>query len=86
MKNTLIPLDMVFLQGEEVREIVPEVPPCKSDPCPSYGPTDPEILVDRVIELRAGRAAELDLEAGDRLLVLPRETDRPSSCVPANLQ
>ena len=80
MKNTLIPLDMIFLQGEEIRAIVPEVPPCESDPCPSYGPASADVLVDRVIELRAGRAAELDLNVGDRLLVFPRETDVPSSC------
>ena len=37
MKNTLIPLDLVFLNGErEVVRIIPNVPPCKNDPCETY--------------------------------------------------
>jgi uncharacterized membrane protein (UPF0127 family) len=66
MKNTLIPLDMVFLLNGKVQAISSNVPPCKADPCPTYGP---KVLVDQVIELRAGRAAELGLKQGDRLKV-----------------
>jgi uncharacterized membrane protein (UPF0127 family) len=64
MKNTLIPLDMIFLLRGEVKAIIPNVPPCTADPCPAYGPDG---LVDQVIELRGGRAAELGIKAGDRL-------------------
>lgn len=66
MKNTLIPLDMVFLLNGKVQAISSNVPPCKADPCPTYGPN---VLVDQVIELRAGRASELGLKQGDRLNV-----------------
>jgi len=66
MKNTLIPLDMIFLLNGKVQAISSNVPPCKADPCPTYGPN---ALVDQVIELRAGRAAELGLKQGDRLKV-----------------
>jgi hypothetical protein len=62
MKNTLIPLDMVFIQAGKIKAIAANVPPCKNDPCPTYGP---DVPVDRVIELRAGRAAELGLKEGD---------------------
>ena len=66
MKNTLIPLDMVFLLKDKVQAISSNVPPCNADPCPIYGPN---ALVDQVIELRAGRAAELGLKQGDRITV-----------------
>jgi uncharacterized protein len=70
MKNTLIPLDMVFLHKGKVVSISSNVPPCKADPCPSYGPPA-QALVDQVIELTAGRAAELGIKAGDSLTVKP---------------
>lgn len=77
MKNTIIPLDMVFLRKGVVQAIAANVPPCTSDPCPSYGP--PTITpIDNVLELRAGRAAELGLKAGDRITIkeLHTTTDR----------
>lgn len=66
MKNTPSPLDMVFLRDGEVQAIVEDVPPCESDPCPTYGPETP-VPIDQVLELRSGRAAELGLEVGDRV-------------------
>ena len=69
MKNTLIPLDMVFLLKGKVQSISSNVLPCQSDPCPTYGPN---ALVDQVIELRAGRAIELGLKPGDRLVLQNR--------------
>lgn len=68
MKNTLIPLDMVFLSDGVVKYIGANIPPCQADPCPSYGP-DEKIQIDRVIELPSGRAAELQLKVGDRLKI-----------------
>jgi hypothetical protein len=69
MKNTLIALDMVFVHKGRVVAVSKNVPPCKADPCPTYGPG--QSLVDQVIELRAGRAAELGIKAGDPLVVKP---------------
>jgi uncharacterized protein len=62
MKNVPVALDMVFLQNGVVRYIQPSAPPCASEPCPTYGPNTP---IDKVIELRSGRAAELKLKVGD---------------------
>ncbi|BAZ01492.1 hypothetical protein NIES37_54940 [Tolypothrix tenuis PCC 7101] len=75
MKNTLIPLDMVFMQNGVVKYIKTSAPPCTSDPCPTYGPNT---LVDTVIELRAGRATELGLKLGDSIKIkfLPSATLR----------
>jgi hypothetical protein len=66
MKNTIIPLDMVFLKDGEVKAIAPDVPPCTTTPCPTYGP---EVPIDQVIELRGGRAAELGIKVGDRVSI-----------------
>ena len=68
MKNTLIPLDMLFMSDGVVKYIGTNIPPCQADPCPSYGP-DKKIRIDRVIELPSGRAAELKLKVGDRLKI-----------------
>lgn len=66
MKNTRIPLDMIFLREGVVHHIERQVPPCTEDPCPSYGPP-PSSRTDLVLELAAGRAAELGIQPGDRL-------------------
>jgi uncharacterized protein len=66
MKNTLIPLDMVFLYKGQIKHIAKDVPPCQADPCPGYGPSI-NIDIDRVVELRAGRADSLGLKVGNRL-------------------
>ncbi|MBW4443794.1 MAG: DUF192 domain-containing protein [Plectolyngbya sp. WJT66-NPBG17] len=69
MKNTLIPLDMLFLRKGKIRSITANVPPCQADPCPTYG--SPTEDIDQVIELRAGRAAELGLKVGDFISIQP---------------
>jgi uncharacterized membrane protein (UPF0127 family) len=66
MKNTRISLDMIFLAGDRVIALYKNVPPCEMDPCPVYGPRQE---VDRVIELRGGRAEELGIQRGDILKV-----------------
>lgn len=67
MKNVAINLDMIFLRDGEVQAIEANVPPCTTLPCPTYGPDG--TLVDQVIELRGGRAAELGLKAGDQIAI-----------------
>ncbi|MEA5582760.1 DUF192 domain-containing protein [Nodularia harveyana UHCC-0300] len=66
MKNVPVPLDMVFLQNGVIQYIENSAPPCTSEPCPTYGPNDP---IDMVIELRSGRAAELNLQTGDKVKI-----------------
>jgi uncharacterized protein len=68
MKNTLIPLDMVFVSNGVVKYISAKTPPCKFDDCPSYG-LQTNTPIDSVIELRSGAAAELQLKVGDRLKI-----------------
>ena len=68
MKNVLIPLDMIFLQQGKIIAVEHDVPPCPSDPCPTYGPLR-EIRIDQVLELNGGRAKALGLKVGDRLSI-----------------
>ena len=65
MKNVVISLDMVFLLDGKIQAIEANVPPCNTLACPTYGPED--LLVNQVIELRGGRAAELELQPGDTI-------------------
>jgi hypothetical protein len=62
MKNCKISLDMIFLRDGVVKAIELSAPPCTADACPTYGPNT---TVDRVIELRGGRATELGVKVGD---------------------
>jgi uncharacterized membrane protein (UPF0127 family) len=72
MKNCQISLDMIFLRDGVVEAIEVSAPPCTADPCPTYGP---DTAVDRVIELRGGRATELGVKVGDRIKIefLPQQ-------------
>lgn len=62
MRNVVIDLDMVFMHDGKVAAIAANVPPCRTTPCPTYGP---DVAIDQVIELRGGRAAELNVQVGD---------------------
>lgn len=65
MKNTLIPLDMIWIDANKrVAHVKFHVPPCKVDPCPSY---PPEANARYVLEVAGGVAKEHGLKAGDVL-------------------
>jgi len=69
MKNTLIPLDMLWLDKDRrIVHIARNVPPCKEDPCPSYEPDRPGSYV---LELGAGGADLYKLKLFDRLDFTP---------------
>lgn len=70
MKNTLVYLDMLWLDNQRrVIHIERNVPPCKEDPCPSYGPPVPARYV---LELKGGGAAANGIKLQDQLqFVLP---------------
>lgn len=65
MKDTLIPLDMVWIDDvSRVVDVKANVPPCKADPCPSYTPSG---AARYVLELAAGQAASHRVTAGATL-------------------
>ena len=60
MKNTLIPLDLLFIGADKrIVNIAAMAEPYSLDPIPSDGP------VIAVLEIAGGRAAELKIEPGD---------------------
>jgi len=62
MKNTLIPLDMVFIRADgTIARIAANTVPESLEPVPSGEP------VAAVLEIRGGRAAELGIREGDRV-------------------
>ena len=65
MKNTLIPLDMIWMDADHrIVHIALDVPPCKADPCTNY---PPNAKASSVLELAAGVAAKHHLKDGDVL-------------------
>jgi uncharacterized membrane protein (UPF0127 family) len=62
MKNTLIPLDMIFIRADgRIARVAAMTTPHSLDPVGSGEE------VAAVLELRGGRAAELGIKAGDRV-------------------
>ena len=71
MKNTMIPLDMIWLdEAGKVLFVSANTPPCKADPCPTYGPDGPAF---RVLEIAGGLAEKEGVKVGTvlRLLEIP---------------
>ena len=64
MKDTLIPLDIIWLDyAQRAVHIEENVPPCEQDPCPSYVPVGKALYV---LEVNAGEAKRMGLQKGDR--------------------
>ena len=67
MKNTLIPLDIIFFDARKrLINVSADTPPCRADPCPTYASAAP---AKYVLELNAGTAAKLGLKPGDRFTI-----------------
>ncbi len=63
MKNTKIPLDMLFFDADRrLVSVQHDVPPCTADPCPGYSSGAPARYV---LELNAGQARTLGVAPGD---------------------
>ena len=62
MKNTLIPLDMIFIGADgRILNIAAETTPLSREIMPSHGPAR------AVLEIGGGLAAEFGIEPGDRI-------------------
>jgi len=69
MKNTLIPLDMLFIDADfRIIDIKENVPPCREDPCPSYPSKKP---AKYVLEVNAGFAMKNDIKIDDQISLQP---------------
>lgn len=60
MKNTLIPLDMIFIRADgRIANIAENTTPLSLEPVPGEGP------IAAVLEIAGGRSAQLGLQRGD---------------------
>ncbi|MBI4359047.1 MAG: DUF192 domain-containing protein [Candidatus Nealsonbacteria bacterium] len=65
MKNTLIPLDIIWINREQKVVFIEEMArPCVQDPCPLI---DPKTEARYVWEIPGGRARAVGLKVGDQL-------------------
>jgi uncharacterized membrane protein (UPF0127 family) len=65
MKNTMIPLDIVWLdETGRVLFVSANTPPCRADPCPSYGP---DLPASTVLEIAGGMAAKERVTVGSTI-------------------
>jgi uncharacterized membrane protein (UPF0127 family) len=68
MKNTMIPLDIIWMDGAgRVLFVSSDTPPCKADPCSNYGP---EVPAASVLEIAGGLAAREKVTVGSRIDIL----------------
>jgi hypothetical protein len=65
MKNTRIPLDIIWIDANQrVAHVKFHVPPCQVRDCPSY---DPGVPARYVLEVAGGEAQRHGIKAGDQL-------------------
>ncbi|HVA55973.1 MAG TPA: DUF192 domain-containing protein [Gammaproteobacteria bacterium] len=63
MKDTLIPLDILFFDAQRhLINVSADTPPCKADPCPTFASAAP---AKYVLELNAGTVKSLGIKTGD---------------------
>ena len=74
MKNVNFAIDILWLDSQRrIVHMARNVPPCRTDPCPTYPPLMPSLYV---LEIAAGRADELGLRLNDPLEFAIPQRDR----------
>ncbi len=64
MKDTLIPLDIIWLDSDLRVVSIANAVPCTEDPCENY---DPGVDALYILEINSGRSLEMGLKAGNSL-------------------
>ncbi|QQR92465.1 MAG: DUF192 domain-containing protein [Candidatus Iainarchaeum archaeon] len=72
MKDTLIPLDIVWIQTDGTIVDIATLQPCQADPCPAHFPAG---NASYVLETNAGLMEKWNAQVGDRATIL---MDRPA--------
>lgn len=66
MKDTLIPLDIIFVSGSFEIVDIATLQPCAADPCPAYASKSPARYV---LEVNAGFAEANSITIGERIAI-----------------
>lgn len=66
MKNTLVPLDILFVSSNMTIVNVQTMTPCTQDPCEIYSPPS---MVKYAIEVNGGFADEYNITSGDQIVI-----------------
>ena len=66
MKNTLIPLDIIWMDESFVVQYIAEAVPCVIEECELYGPSS-EVKSNYVLEVNSGVVEEIGLEVGEKM-------------------
>ncbi len=64
MRNTLIPLDIIWINEDKKIVEIATMQPCKTQTCPTH---TPKAAAKWVLELNAGQAAQIGAKVGDRV-------------------
>jgi uncharacterized protein len=71
MKNTLIPLDMIWIDGNsKIIYIQKNAQPCKIDSCETFGPDE---NAKYVLEINGGLAEDIELGIGEEMRIMKSE-------------
>lgn len=76
MKNTMIPLDIIWMDGAgRVLFVSANTPPCRADPCANYGP---DAAASSVLEIAGAMAAKEKIVPGSvlRFTAIPSDRSR----------
>jgi hypothetical protein len=64
MKNTLIPLDIIWISTDKRIVHIEEAMPCEEEPCKIYSP---EEKAQFILEIKGGTAERKGIEIGDKV-------------------
>lgn len=67
MKDTIIPLDMIFINRDKVIVNITTAMPCKEMPCMNYPSGAPAMYV---LEINAEEAAKRNIKIGDKIEII----------------
>ena len=66
MKNTLLPLDLIFISEELTVVDIIQAAPCKELPCANYTPEEKALYV---VEVNQGYAKSKGIKIGDKVTI-----------------
>lgn len=69
MKNTLIPLDIIWINSDMEVVYITNAVPCITEECLTYGPEEDALYV---LEVNSGVSGEIGLEVGARIKLVLR--------------